>query len=173
VVAAPAQISLRETQIQPSQSEYNRAQIPLAILLEGNFESVFTNRSIPEVRSREPIRVSSLSEPTRMIVMGDGDIIRNEVIDSPNGPVMAPLGFDQYTSQSFGNKEFLLNAVNYLTDETGLISLRGREFRMRLLDRQRIQEESEKWKIINTALPVLLVILFGAGLSLYRRRRFR
>jgi hypothetical protein len=63
--------------------------------------------------------------------------------------------------------------VNYLTDETGLISLRGREFRMRLLDRQRIQEESEKWKIINTVLPVLLVLIFGAGLALYRRRRFR
>ena len=173
VVSVPAEISLREIQLQPSQSDYNRSHLPLAILLEGNFESVFTNRSIPDLDSREPIQVSSRSKPTRMIVMADGDIIRNEVLDSPNGPVIAPLGFDQYTSQSFGNKEFIMNAVNYLTDETGLISLRGREFRMRLLDRQRIQVESEKWKIINTAFPVLLVIFFGMGLALYRRRRFR
>ncbi|KPL25528.1 MAG: hypothetical protein AMS23_04900 [Bacteroides sp. SM1_62] len=173
IVAAPAEISLRETQRQPSQAAYNRAHLPLAILLEGNFESVFTNRSIPDVQSHKPIQFAGISRSTRMIVMGDGDIIRNEVIDSPNGPVMVPLGFDQYTSQSFGNKEFILNAVNYLTDETGLISLRGREFRMRLLDRQRILEESDKWKVINTAVPVLLVISFGAGVGVYRRRRFR
>ena len=173
VVAVPAEISLRETEQQPSKAEYNQPHLTLAILLEGNFESVFTNRSIPDVQSDESIQVSSISQSTRMIVMADGDIIRNEVIDSPNGPVIAPLGFDQYTSQSFGNKEFILNAVNYLTDETGLISLRGREFRMRMLDRQRILEESDKWKIINTAVPVLLVISFGAGIVVYRRRRFR
>jgi ABC-2 type transport system permease protein len=173
VVAAPAEINLRETERQPSQAEYNRAHLPLAVLLEGNFESVFTNRSIPEVTSRDPIPFISRSQPSRMIVMGDGDIIRNDVIDSPNGPVMAPLGFDRYTSQTFGNKEFILNAVNYLTDETGLISLRGREFRMRLLDRQRIQEEGNKWKIINTALPVLLILTFGALVGVYRRRKFR
>jgi ABC-2 type transport system permease protein len=173
IVAAPAEISLRETQRQPSQAGYNRAHLPLAILLEGNFESVFTNRSIPDVQSHKPIQFAGISRSTRMIVVGDGDIIRNEVIDSPNGPVMVPLGFDQYTSQSFGNKEFILNAVNYLTDETGLISLRGREFRMRLLDRQRILEESDKWKVINTAVPILMVISFGAGVGVYRRRRFR
>ncbi len=173
VVAAPAEINLRETEQPPSQAAYNRAHLPLAMLLEGNFESVFINRSIPDVQSQSPIQLTPVSQSTRMIVVADGDIIRNEVIDSPNGPVMAPLGFDQYTSQSFGNKEFILNAVNFLTDETGLISLRGREFRMRLLDRQRIQEESNKWKIINTAVPVLLVIFFGTGIGVYRRRRFR
>ena len=108
-----------------------------------------------------------------MIIVADGDIIRNEVIDSPDGPVMVPLGFDRYTSQTFGNKDFILNAVNSLTDETGLISLRSREFRMRLLDRQRILKESDQWKVINTLLPVLLVIGFGAGVGLYRRKIYR
>ncbi len=173
VVAAPAEINLRETQRQPIQAAYNMAHLPLAILLEGTFESVFTNRSIPDVQSHQPIRFMGTSLPTRMIVVGDGDIIRNEVIDSPNGPVIAPLGFDQYTFQSFGNKDFILNAVNYLTDETGLIQLRGREFRMRLLDRQRVLDESDQWKVINTAVPVLLVITFGAGVGIYRRKKFR
>ncbi|MCK4852721.1 MAG: gliding motility-associated ABC transporter substrate-binding protein GldG [Bacteroidales bacterium] len=173
VVAVPAEINLRETEQQAAQSDYNRAHLPLAIMLEGRFESVFSNRSVPDIQAEGPIQVDEVSQPTRMIIIADGDIIRNEVIDSPNGPVMAPLGFDKYTSQTFGNKEFILNAINYLTDETGLISLRGREFRMRLLDRQRIQEESEKWKVINTAIPILLVISFGAGVSVYRRRKYR
>jgi ABC-2 type transport system permease protein len=173
VVATPAEINLRETEQQPSRADYNRSHVPLAVLLEGRFESVFTNRAIPGVASASAIAFRDRSQYTRMIIVADGDIIRNEVMDSPNGPVMAPLGFDQYTSQSFGNKEFLLNAVNYLTDETGLISLRSREFRMRLLDRQRILEEGEKWKLINTVLPVLLVIAFGAGVGWYRRRRYR
>ena len=172
VVSTPAEINLRETEQQPSEAEYNRSRVPLAVLLEGRFESVFTNRAMPDVASASPVQFQDRSRSTRMIIVADGDIIRNEVIDSPNGPVMAPLGFDQYTSQRFGNKEFLLNAVNYLTDETGLISLRSREFRMRLLDRQRILEESEKWKIINTAVPLLLVVVFGAGVGLYRRRRY-
>ena len=173
VVTVPAEISLRETEQPPSREEFNRAELPLAVLLEGRFESVFTNRAIPPVKSPSPIRFSARSRFTRMIIVADGDIIRNEVIDSPDGPVMVPLGFDRYTSQTFGNKDFILNAVNYLTDETGLISLRSREFRMRLLDRQRILKESDQWKVINTLLPVLLVIGFGAGVGLYRRKIYR
>jgi ABC-2 type transport system permease protein len=173
LVSVPAEISLRETERQPSQSDFNRANLSLAVLLEGRFESVFANRSVPDVEAAGPVQGLELSRETRMIIVADGDVIRNDVIESPDGPVIAPLGFDQYTSQAFGNKEFILNAVNYLTDETGLISLRGREFRMRLLDRQRIQQEGDKWRLINTALPVLLVISFGAGVSVYRRRKYR
>jgi ABC-2 type transport system permease protein len=173
VVTVPAEISLRETEQPPTREDYNRSHLPLAVLLEGEFQSVFTNRAIPVVESPSPIRFSPRSRFTRMIIVADGDIIRNEVIDSPDGPVMVPLGFDRYTSQTFGNKDFILNAVNYLTDETGLISLRSREFRMRLLDRQRILKESNQWKVINTVVPVLLVIGFGAGVGLYRRRIYR
>jgi ABC-2 type transport system permease protein len=172
-VAVPAQISLREAENSPLESEYNRSNLPLGILLEGEFESVFTHRPpVPGIRSEGPVRVREKSRPTRMIVVSDGDIIRNDVTDSPDGPAIAPLGFDRYTSQTFGNREFILNAVNYLTDETGLMRLRGREFRLRLLDRQRIQTESLKCKLLNTLLPVILVVLFGTAVHFNRRRKY-
>jgi ABC-2 type transport system permease protein len=171
-VAVPAQISLRETERTPLESEYSQSGLPIAVLLEGEFESVFTNRSVPGVKSDIPVRIREKSSPTRMIVIADGDIIRNDVTESPDGPVIAPLGYDRYTSQTFGNRELILNAVNYLTDQTGLMQLRGREFRLRLLDRQKIQNESVKWKLLNTLLPVILVILFGAGVFIDRKRKF-
>jgi ABC-2 type transport system permease protein len=172
-VAVPAQISLREAENPPIESEYNRSNLPLGILLEGEFESVFTHRPpVPGIRSEVPVKVREKSRPTRMIVVSDGDIIRNDVTDSPDGPAIAPLGFDRYTSQTFGNREFILNAVNFLTDETGLMRLRGREFRLRLLDRQKIQTESLKWKLLNTLLPVILVVLFGTAVHFNRRRKY-
>ena len=107
-----------------------------------------------------------------MIVIADGDIIQNDVTDSPEGPGIAPLGYDRYTSQTFGNREFILNAVNYLTDETGLMQLRGREFRLRMLDKKRAGEQAGRWKLVNTVVPVLIVILFGTAVYFERRRKY-
>ena len=171
-VSVPAQISLRETEEAPLQSEYKQSRLPLGVLLEGEFESVFTNRSVPDLRGGGEVSIREKSLPTRMIVIDDGDIIRNDVTDSPEGPAIAPLGFDRYTSQTFGNREFILNAVNYLTDQTGLMRLRGREIRLRLLDRQKIMQESLKWKLINTLVPVLLVVLYGLAVHINRRKKY-
>ncbi len=168
-VAVPAQLSLRETDNPPLESEFNRSHLPLGVLLEGEFESVFMNRAVPNVQPGGPLAIREKSVPTRMIVVADGDLIRNDVSDSRDGPAIAPLGYDRYTSQTFGNREFIMNAVNYLTDQTGLMRLRGREFRLRLLDRQKIQSKSTKWKLINILVPVFLVALFGA--VVYFRRR--
>jgi ABC-2 type transport system permease protein len=90
-IAVPAQISLRETETAPQESEYNQSSLPVAVLLEGEFESVFTNRSVPGVESGIPVRILEKSLPTRMIVIADGDIIRNDVTESPDVPVIAPL----------------------------------------------------------------------------------
>lgn len=187
-VSVPARIDLRETEKAPVESEYNRSHLPLGVLLEGRFESVFANRSAPEGLSlpaaagpesgpsADPgtgLEIRRRSVPTKMIVIADGDIIRNDVSDSPDGPVIAPLGYDRYTSQTFGNRDLLLNAVHYLTDKTGLMQLRGREFRLRLLDRQRTGRESFRWKLVNTLLPVGIVLVFGAAMHLNRRRKYR
>jgi ABC-2 type transport system permease protein len=171
-VAVPAQISLSETEENPGESEYRLSNLPIGILLEGEFESVFMNRSVPELHSGGAKSIREKSLPTRMIIIADGDIIRNDVTESPDGPMIAPLGFDRYTSQTFGNREFILNAVNYLTDQTGLMNLRGREIRLRLLDRQKIAQEALKWKLINTLLPVLLVALGGITLHINRRKKY-
>jgi ABC-2 type transport system permease protein len=171
-VSVPLYISLRETDARPAESEFNRSHLPLGVLLEGEFESVFSNRSVPENVSGEPVSIREKSLPTKMIVVADGDIIQNEVTDSPDGPSIAPLGFDRFTNQTFGNREFLLNAINYLTDETSLMRLRGRELRLRMLDRQKTADEATKWKLINTLVPVLMVILFGILTWFERRRKY-
>jgi len=171
-IAVPAQISLRETDQAPVESEFRYSHLPLGVLLEGSFGSVFANRSVPIVQSGETLSIREESLPTKMIVIADGDIIQNDVTDSPEGPGIAPLGYDRYTSQTFGNREFILNAVNYLTDDTGLMQLRGKEFRLRLLDKLRAGEQAGTWKLVNTVVPVLIVILFGAAVHIERRRKY-
>ena len=94
-----------------------------------------------------------------MIIVSDGDVIRNQFSRKSGKPL--PLGFDQDVNQTFGNKEFLLNAMDYLLDDSRLIDLRSREIKIRPLDRQKIEADGLKWQIINVALPVILVIIAG------------
>jgi ABC-2 type transport system permease protein len=169
----PEQISLRESDKAPSEAEFNQSKRPVGILLEGTFESVFNNRAIPEGVSGKPMKIKTSSNHTSMIVVSDGDIIRNEVISSPDGPVIEPLGYDRYTSQVFGNADFILNAINYLTDASGLISLRGREFKLRLLDRQKVRDEKLKWELINLITPMILIVLIGVFMDIYRKKAYR
>jgi len=172
-VQLPELVSLRESDIAPKESEYNNANIPVGVLLEGSFESVFKNRSIPEGVSGGPSQIKTSGERTSMLVVSDGDIIRNEVVPTADGPAIEPLGYDRYTSQVFGNSDFILNAVNYMTDATGLITLRGRELKLRLLDRQRVRDEKLKWELINLALPSLIIILAGLVINFYRKKAYR
>jgi ABC-2 type transport system permease protein len=83
-----------------------------------------------------------------------------------------PLGYDQYTKQQFGNRELILNAMNYLTDDSGLISIRSREVKLRMLDRSKIDAERGYWQLLNTVIPVLLVIAFGVVQAVLRKRRY-
>ena len=170
VVKVPAQISLRETAITPTETDYNLSFQPVAYLLEGRFKSNFQNRQIPPEVTGRPDEILLESGYTKMIVASDGDLIRNDVMSSTTGPVITPLGYDRYTSQTFGNKNFILNAINYLTDETGIITLRGREFQLRLLDRKKIRDEALKWKMINIIGPLFIIIVMGTVVNLYRRR---
>ena len=114
--------------------------------------------------------VESLPEstPTKMIVISDGDIFKNQV---GNGSAY-PLGYDHYTQQSFANKNLLLNAVDYLTDDSGLIELRTKEIQIRLLDRAKIRSEKLYWQVINNALPLAFVLIFAIFQHYIRRRKY-
>ena len=172
-VQLPEIVSLRESDKAPDESEFNKSNLPVGVLLEGSFESVFTNRSIPDGVSGVPAQIKTHGTKTSMLVVSDGDIIRNEVLSTPNGPAIEPLGYDRYTSQVFGNSDFILNAVNYMTDETGLITLRGRELKLRLLDRQKAMDEKLKWELINLTVPMILIILIGLAINIYRKKAYR
>jgi len=105
-----------------------------------------------------------------MIVVGDGDIIKNQFHIS-KGYVL-PLGFDQFTRQTFGNKDFILNSINYLSDESGLISVRSRELKLRLLDSTKTNKQRLFWQLLNTIMPILLILGFGIIKNRLRKRKF-
>ena len=108
-----------------------------------------------------------------MIVFSDGNLIANQYRIANGTPEFGQLGYDRYSKQTFGNKAFLLNAVNYLCDDEGLMELRSRTFKMRLLDKVKMKEEKLKWQLINVLMPLVLISVFGAVYVYLRRRRYR
>ena len=170
VVKTPALITLSILQSEPDERLYAGPRQNIAVLLEGEFKSVYKNRIPPEIQSDKDIGFLEKSEPTAMIVISDGDIAKNQFHFSQGYPL--PLGYDQYTGETFGNKDFLLNALDYLTDESGLIEIRSRELKLRLLDSTKVSEQRLQWQLINTLVPVLLIALFGVLQYLYRKRKY-
>jgi ABC-2 type transport system permease protein len=138
------------------------------MLLEGMFDSNFKNRVPAAITEDTLINFMVKSEKTSMIVVGDGDIIKNRM---RRGQVI-PLGEDRYTGEVFGNKSFIMNCVDYLCDDSGLMEVRAKEFRLRLLDKTRISEEKLTLQLISTGVPLALVLSFGFAKILIRKRRF-
>lgn len=107
-----------------------------------------------------------------MIVVSDVDIIRNDVKNRADGMFITPLGYDRYTKQTYGNKEFVMNAVHYLVDENGILDIRSRELQLRILDKAKVQEEKSKWRFVNTVLPVILILIFGFLMAYLRKKKY-
>ena len=170
IESMPAMISLRILGKEPNQMQYPGPPMPIAVLLEGRFTSDFRNRLPQAILNSKEIGFKEKSVPTSMIVVSDGDIIKNQ-FHIPKGYPL-PLGYDQFTGETFGNKEFILNAINYLTDGSSLISLRSRETKLRMLDRTKINDGRLKWQLINLFAPVLLVILLGILLIWIRKKKY-
>ncbi len=169
-VNTPARIDLSILKKEPNPKEYYRKNIPLAILLEGEFESVFKNRLVPAVADAGEFAFKSNGKKTAMIVVSDGDVIRNQ-IQSSTGKVY-PLGYDRYTQQQFGNKNFILNCMNYLLDDSGLIAVRTREIQIRLLNKTIIQESKLKWQLISILSPIFIIILYGLFSGWMRKNKY-
>jgi ABC-2 type transport system permease protein len=170
IVRTPTMITLSILQSEPDERLYTDPRQNVAVLLEGKFKSVFKNRIPPEILNDKDIGFLEESQPTAMIVVSDGDIARNQFHFSQGYPL--PLGYDQYTGETFGNKDFLLNALDYLTDESGLIEIRSRELKLRLLDSTKVSEQKLQWQLVNTILPVILIMVFGVIHYFYRRRKY-
>ncbi|MFH1319241.1 MAG: gliding motility-associated ABC transporter substrate-binding protein GldG [Bacteroidota bacterium] len=167
---APVRISLKSINNMPDEKFFNKPFQPIAVLLEGEFQSVFKNRIPSKIMESQDIGFSENSPPNKMIVISDGDIIRNQIQQSTGR--IYPLGFDRYTQQQFGNKDFILNVVDYLCDESGLISVRSKELKLRLLDNTKIVKKRFILQLTNVCLPVALVIIFGLVLMLLRKRKY-
>jgi len=165
----PEVLSLQIVAEAPDQRRYLHPPAMAAVLLEGSFPSVFLNRQAP-AGITENFPAGALSKPTKMIVIGDGDIFKNQV-SGRDGSVF-PLGFDRYTQRNFGNKALLLNIADYLSSDDNLIDLRNKEVRVRLLDKQVLRSDKLKWQLINVIVPLLLLISFAIFQHYYRKYKY-
>jgi ABC-2 type transport system permease protein len=168
VLNSPVNVSLQMLKQKQDASLFNSGAKNVAVLLEGEFTSAFKNRLTPAMELNSQIAFKDFSDTTAMIVVSDGDVVRNDFM---NGQLL-PLGYDKYTRQMYGNKEFLINCVNYLCGDEDLIPLRSREVIMRKLDVAKIEREKTAWQVVNVALPVVVIILFGVILSVLRKKRY-
>ncbi len=166
-ITFPYEILLSEVNLTPNRRLFNRQNVPVAVLLEGRFNSLFAGRIVKDLLPPGQ-KVIRRSKPAKMIVISDGDMCRNEA--TSDGRVM-PLGFDRYSGQTFaGNKEFLVNAVNYLCGDEGLMHLRARQFKLRTLDQKKLTEHYVLWQVLNLTLPLLIVFVIFLIFRYIRRR---
>lgn len=171
-LSPPVLISLKEAESVPKEKDFNKSNLPVAVLLEGVFPSAFKNRMVDKLTDIKDYKIRTESKKTKMIVIADADIIRNEVQKNGLKETPLPLGQDKYTLETFGNSDFLVNCINYLVDDNGIMELRSRELRLRLLNSTKIKSGKLKWQLVNTAGPILIVILAGLLYSYLRRRNY-
>jgi ABC-2 type transport system permease protein len=175
-ISSPALISPNENRNTPQDALFNKSNIAAAVLLEGNFSSFYKGRI--STAQRDSLQViggfkQESEGESKLIVVADGDIVMNDV--TSNGPL--PMGMNLYTLGSqyeyqFANRDFLLNCLEYLTGKTSIIETRNKEIVLRLLDMQKVETERTQWQLVNTALPIVLIILFGVIYQQFRRYRF-
>jgi len=165
-VGTPTEINLNIVTEETSPNHYiNTGNLPMAVLLEGNFHSVFQNR----VLAFDQNNFEATGKASKMIVISDGDIIKNQ-LDKNYEPV--ELGFDQRSGNLYDNKDFLLNCVNYLLDDTGLINIRSKDLDLPLLDKEKVYENYTQTQVITIGLPILILTIFGVVFGFLRKRKY-
>ena len=142
----------------------------MAYLLKGTFTSLYANRIPQEIMDDQATDFMETSKPTAMIVVTDGDIIRNQIDIRTRQPL--PLGFDQFTQITYANKEFIENCISYLVDGEGLVDIRSRELKVRLLDPTKVSKQRVTWQVVNTLVPIALIVILGFVMSLIRKVKY-
>lgn len=169
----PVMLDFNILRQEPDEDRFAQPPHSLAVLLEGRFPSLFENRvsnSMQQMLDSIGSSFSPLGEKGRLLVVSDGDIARN-TYDVRSGAIR-PLGYNQYMKYTFGNGDFLFNAIEYLLDRNGLIQARSRHIQLRLLDRQRLEDEKTYWQALNLGLPILLLLLGAFVFSWLRKKRY-
>ncbi len=167
VFVTPARVTLEIMRKEPELTQYNNPNKTVALLLEGEFTSDFKNRIPANIANDTVIAFKDKSDKNAMIVISDGDVIKNAIRKSSQSIV--PLGIDKYTGQLYGNKNFILNCIDYLCDDSGLMTIRSKELKLRLLDKTKLDEHLLQWQLINTVGPIGLIALL-ALFKFYRRK---
>ncbi|MDD5974514.1 MAG: gliding motility-associated ABC transporter substrate-binding protein GldG [Bacteroidales bacterium] len=167
---APSQVDVSAAvQVEPEEY-FNNAYIPVAVSLEGSFTSAFMHRLAPDSLNTSNIIEKSVN--TRMIVVADGDIIRNDIEKYNSELMLVPLGYDRVTKQTHGNKNFIINSLLYLTDDEGVMNLRNRKVELRLLNRAVVNSNRNLIIAFNTIIPLVIIALFGGVFFIIRKRKY-
>jgi gliding-associated putative ABC transporter substrate-binding component GldG len=170
----PTRLNFEILRYPPDPKKFNQPSIPQAVLLEGAFPSLFENRVTVEMKAtfaQLGLEFRKQGVSSKMVVVADGDLGKN--LTTSNGSPQ-PLGYNKWESLAFpGNSDFILNSVEYLLDDTGLLEARSKDLKLRLLDKVRCQEERAYWQWFNIALPLLLLALFGGGFHFVRKKRYQ
>ena len=179
ISSAPVYISLNILNERPNPQMFPKKGQVTAYLLNGKFNSLYANRLPEALLNSNEIAFKDESVPTSMIVIADGDIIRNQFaqldfakknnkrVGSP-----LPLGYDQYTNNTYGNKQFIENAISYLVDGEGLINIHSRELKIRLLDMNKVNSKQTAWQVVNVVLPSVVMVLFGFVMAFIRKKKY-
>ena len=164
-VGTPSIVSLKSISNKENQNSFTKGNFPLALLLEGEFKSAYAGRVKPF--SIENSKDKSVTN--QLIVIGDGDLIANDVAQGK--PL--PLGYDKWTNEQYGNKNFLINCVNYLLDDKDLVSLRNKTVKIQFLNKQKAFDEALKWRIVNILVPLLILGVFGLLFNYFRKKKYQ
>lgn len=166
LVGTPTEVNLNMVEERPDQKEFTgTGNYPVAVLLEGKFHSVFENR----VLAFKDASFKNADKDSKMIVISDGDVIRNQ-LDKNYQPL--ELGFDKWTNTLYANKEFMLNCVNYLLDDTGLINIRSKEVNLPMLDKDKVYKDYTFSQIITVGLPLVVLLVFGVLFTILRKKKY-
>jgi gliding-associated putative ABC transporter substrate-binding component GldG len=165
-IGTPTEINLNIVAEETSPNHYkNTGNIPLSVLLEGSFLSMFENRVLPFDQKS----FQSIGKANKMIVISDGDLVKNQ-LDKNFQPI--ELGYDQRSGNLYDNKDFLMNCVNYLLDDTGLINIRSKDLDLPLLDKEKVYESYTTTQILTIGLPLLILLLFGVAFTFLRKKKY-
>jgi gliding-associated putative ABC transporter substrate-binding component GldG len=173
-LSSPALVSLQSVKTEEDFRFFRKSYIPVAVLLEGKFTSLYANRLTDQLRdslssfSNKPFAPSAVKDG-KQIVVSDGDIVTNAVTQS-EGPLQ--MGVQQYENYQFANREFLLNSLDYMVNNSGVLETRGKDITLRLLDKQKLATQKGFWQFINIGVPVLMVLLFGWIYQLRRKKQY-
>jgi len=170
----PVRLNFEILRYDPDPSKFTKKQIPLAVLLEGEFSSLYENRITEEMK--ETLReigadFKGQSAANRMLVVSDGDIVLNPVVNPETREVL-PMGYNVFERRLFGNKDFIINSIEYLLNDDGLIEARGKEIERRPVNTVRASEYRLQWQLLNIALPLFALLLFGVVFMLLRRKKY-
>lgn len=165
-VGSPTPVSLSMVEERPDQKEFTgKGNLPVAVLMEGKFHSVYENRVLPfKENSFTPI-----GKENKMIIISDGDVVKNQ-LDKNYQPL--ELGYDKWTNNLYANKEFMMNCVNYLLDDNGLINIRSKEVDLPILDKEKVTEDYTFSQIITVGVPIVILLIFGLVFTFLRKRKY-